>query len=106
MRVIPVDKAVDIIQDGDSILIGGSGGGHAVAESLIVALERRYLDTGVPKDISILHPVGIGDGIDQGVNHLAHRGLLKRIVAGAFVNSPAIACLMKKGSFLISCQSI
>ena len=41
MQVIPVDKAVAIIQDGDSILIGGSGGGHAVAESLIVALERQ-----------------------------------------------------------------
>ncbi|MFC1923212.1 hypothetical protein ACFLY4_07980 [Chloroflexota bacterium] len=84
MQVIPVDKAVAIIQDGDSILIGGSRGWYAVAESLIIDLERRYLDTGVPKDISILHPVGIGDGIDQGVNHLAHRGLLKRIVTASF----------------------
>jgi propionate CoA-transferase len=91
LRVIPVDRAAAIIQDGDSILIGGSGGGHAVAESLIVALERRFLDTGKPENISLLHPVGIGDGIDQGVNHLAHQGLLKRIVTGAFVNSPAIA---------------
>lgn len=98
MRVIPVDKAVAVIQDGDSILIGGSGGGHAVAESLIVALERRFLDTGHPKDISILHPVGIGDGIDQGVNHLAHRGLTKRIVTGAFVNSPVIAEMAKQGA--------
>ena len=98
MRVIPVDKAIAIIQDGDSILIGGSGGGHAVAEGLIVSLERRYLDTGKPENISILHPVGIGDGIDQGVNRLAHRGLLKRIVAGAFVNSPAIAEMAKEGA--------
>jgi len=98
LRVIPVDKAIAIIQDGDSILIGGSGGGHAVAEGLIVSLERRYLDTGKPENISILHPVGIGDGIDQGVNHLAHRGLLKRIVAGAFVNSPAIAEMAKEGA--------
>ncbi len=98
MRILPVDEAIAIIQDGDSILIGGSGGGHAVAESLIVALERRFLDTGRPRDISILHPVGIGDGIDQGVNHLAHRGLLKRIVTGAFVNSPAVAEMAKEGT--------
>lgn len=97
MQIIPVDKAVGIIQDGDSILIGGSGGGHAVAESLITALERRYLETGAPKNISLLHPVGIGDGIDQGVNHLAHRGLLKRIVTGAFVNSPRIAKMAVDG---------
>jgi len=98
LRVVPVDKAVAIIQDGDSILIGGSGGGHAIAESLIVALEHRYLNTGKPKGISLLHPVGIGDGSDQGVNHLAHPGLLKRIVTGAFVNSPAIAEMAKAGS--------
>lgn len=98
MLVIPADKAVAIIQNGDSLLIGGSGGGHAVAESLIVALERRFLDTGEPKQISLLHPVGIGDGIDQGVNHLAHRGLLKRIVTGAFVNSPAIAQMAIEGA--------
>ena len=96
MQVITADKAVAIIQDGDSIIIGGSGGGHAVAENLIVALERRFLNSGKPEDISIIHPVGIGDGIDQGVNHLAHHGLLKRIVTGAFVNSPAIAEMAKE----------
>jgi propionate CoA-transferase len=85
LQVIPVDQAIAIIQDSDTIVIGGSGGGHAVAESLIVALARRYLATGRPNNISILHPVGIGDGIDQGVNHLAHEGLLKRIVTGAWL---------------------
>jgi propionate CoA-transferase len=91
LRVLSVDQAVKIIHDGDTILIGGSGGGHAVAESLIVALERRYLEAQKPKDITLLHPVGIGDGVEQGVNHLAHAGLLKRIITGAFVNSPAVA---------------
>lgn len=98
MRVIPAEQAVAIVQDHDAILIGGSGGGHAVAESLIVALERRYIDTGKPKELTLLHPVGIGDGFDQGVNHLAHEGLLKRIVTGAFVNSPAIAEMAKAGA--------
>lgn len=98
MRIVPVESAVNIIQDGDSIMIGGSGGGHAVAESLIVALEQRYLETGNPENISLLHPVGIGDGVDQGVNHLAHRGLLKRIITGAFVNSPAVAEMAKDGT--------
>ncbi len=96
MRIISADEAVAFVRDGDTILIGGSGGGHAVAESLITALERRFLETSSPRNISLLHPVGIGDGIDQGVNHLAHRGLLKRIVTGAFVNSPAIADLAKE----------
>ena len=42
-----------------------------------------------PKNITLLHPVGVGDNISQGVGHLAHNGLVKRIVTGALVNSPA-----------------
>jgi propionate CoA-transferase len=95
LRIVSAEEVVALVHDGDHILIGGSGGGHAVPESLIVALERRFLDSGQPREISILHPVGLGDGIDQGVNHLAHPGLLKRIVAGAFVNSPRIAELAR-----------
>jgi propionate CoA-transferase len=70
-------------------MIGGSGAGHAVPEALIVALEARYLKEGFPRQITLLHPVGIGDNVSQGVGHLAHTGLVKRIVAGALVNSPA-----------------
>ncbi len=70
-------------------MIGGSGGGHAVPEALIVALEARYLKAGHPQQIRLLHPVGLGDNVSQGVGHLAHPGLVKRIVAGALVNSPA-----------------
>ena len=89
MRVVSFDKAVSYIHDGDTILIGGSGGGHAIPEALIVALEKRYLSEQEPKNITLLHPVGVGDNISQGVGHLAHPGLVKRIVTGALVNSPA-----------------
>lgn len=78
-----------MVHDGDTLLIGGSGGGHAVPEALIVSLEQYFLREGHPQDITLLHPVGIGDGINQGVSRLAHPGLVKRIVTGALVNSPA-----------------
>jgi propionate CoA-transferase len=93
MRVFTVEEAVSYIQDNDLIMIGGSGGGHAVPEALIVALEARYLKEGHPRQISLLHPVGIGDNVSQGVGRLAHPGLVKRIVAGALVNSPAFQIL-------------
>ncbi len=89
MRVVSFDKAVSYIRDGDTIVIGGSGGGHAIPESLIVALEKRYLSEKKPQNITLLHPVGVGDNISQGVGRLAHHGLVKRIVTGALVNSPA-----------------
>ena len=89
MRVVSFDKAVSYIHDGDTVVIGGSGGGHAIPEALIVALEKRYLSEQKPNNITLLHPVGVGDNISQGVGHLAHHGLVKRIVTGALVNSPA-----------------
>lgn len=95
MRLVSADEAVGLVHSGDTILIGGSGGGHAVPDSLILALERRFLRSGHPLGITLFHPVGLGDGKGQGVDHLAHPGLLKRIVTGAFVNSPAIAELAK-----------
>ena len=90
MQIISFEQAANLIHDGDTILIGGSGGGHAVPEALIVAVEKRFLESGSPRQITTLHPVGIGDMDTQGVGRLAHPGLLKRIITGALVNTPAI----------------
>jgi propionate CoA-transferase len=91
LQIVSVDQAVQLVKSGDTILIGGSGGGHAVPEALIVGLEKRFLSEAEPRDITLLHPVGLGDNKSQGVGHLAYTGLLKRIVTGALVNTPAIA---------------
>lgn len=98
MRLVSADEAVSLVRGGDTLLIGGSGGGHAVPDSLIRALERRFLQAREPQGITLFHPVGLGDGKGQGVDHLAHPGLLKRIITGAFVNSPAIAELAIQGA--------
>jgi propionate CoA-transferase len=96
MRVVTADEAVRLVYDGDTVLIGGSGGGHSVPEALIVALERRFLQEGHPRDITSLHPVGIGDEDKQGVSRFAHPGLLKRIVCGSFIDSPMIEGLASR----------
>lgn len=93
MQRVTADEAVKLIRSNDTIVIGGSGGGHAVPEALMAALERRFLDEGLPRNITAVHPVGLGDGATLGANHFAHEGLLKRIVCGTFVNSPKISDL-------------
>jgi propionate CoA-transferase len=89
LKVVTFEKAVSFIHDNDTVMIGGSGGGHAIPEALIVALENRFLAEKNPRNLTLLHPVGVGDNVSQGVGHLAHPGLVKRIVTGALVNSPA-----------------
>ncbi len=91
MRRVTADEAVKVIRSGDTVLVGGSGGGHAVPEALMAALERRFLVAGEPRGITSLHPVGLGDDKTLGAGHFAHEGLLKRIVCSTFVNSPRIS---------------
>ena len=93
MRRITAEQAAAALRDGDTLLVGGSGGGHAVPDALLEALGRRFRETGAPRGITALHPVGLGDGKQRGAGHLAQEGLLKRIVCGTFVNSPEIARL-------------
>lgn len=93
MRQITAAQAAAALRDGDTLLIGGSGGGHAVPDALLEAVGNRFRETGAPRGITALHPVGLGDGKTRGAGHLAQDGLLKRVVSGTFVNSPGIARL-------------
>lgn len=91
MQVISAEEAARLVRDGDTVLVGGSGGGHAVPETLMAALGKRFRDTGRPRQITSLHPVGLGDRATRGAGHFAQDGMLKRIVCGTFVDSPPIS---------------
>ncbi len=96
MRIVTADVAAGLVRDGDTILIGGSGFGHAVPDSLLEAVERRFLQSGQPRQLTSIHPVGLGDKGKRGAGHFAHKGLLKRIVCGVFADSPPIAEMAKQ----------
>ncbi|CAJ0999275.1 Acetate CoA-transferase YdiF [Sodalis praecaptivus] len=93
MRIVSADDAVSLLRDGDTVMIGGTGGGHAVPEALLEALERRFQQQDSPRQLTALHPVGLGDRGKRGASRLAHSGLLKRVVCGTLVDSPALAQL-------------
>ncbi len=91
MRVISAEDAAGLVRDGDTVVIGGSGGGHAVPEKIMAALGQRFRDTGHPRQITSLHPVGLGDRATRGAGHFAQKGMLKRIVCGTYVDSPPVS---------------
>jgi propionate CoA-transferase len=90
IRVITADEAARLVADNDTILIGGSGAGHSVPDTLIGAVARRFKAEGAPRHITTVHPVGLGDRAGRGIGHLAHSGLLKRVVCGTLVDSPPV----------------
>lgn len=96
MKVVTADVAVGLVRDGDTIVTGGSGGGHAVPEALLAALEKRFLETGSPRQLTSVHPVGLGDRGKLGAAHFAHKDLLKRVVTGTLVDSPPLADMVAR----------
>jgi propionate CoA-transferase len=89
-RIVTADEAAKVVDSGDAILIGGSGAGHAVPDTLIAAIGRRFLAEGAPRKLTTVHPVGLGDRANRGIAHLAHPGCLKRVVCGTLVDSPPV----------------
>ncbi len=80
-KMVTAGEAVEIIKNGDVIGLGGFVG-SGYAEEVAIALKDRFLETSNPKDLTLYFAAGQGDGKERGTNHLAHEGMLKRVIGG------------------------
>lgn len=80
-KIVSLSAAMQVVRSGDTLAIDGFVGG-CIPEELIIGLEKRFLETGEPRDLTLIYASGIGDGKEKGTNRLAHEGLLKRVIAG------------------------
>jgi len=83
-------QAAQLIQDGDTVGLMGGGGGLMEATCLFEAVQERFLSTQKPRQLTVMHALGIGDKKTKGMNCFAHEGLVKRVIGGHWVWSPAM----------------
>lgn len=95
-KVVTAAQAAALVKDGDCITTSGFVG-IGVPDELLVAIEERFVDTGHPRDLSLVFAAGQGDGKDRGLNRLGHEGLLKRVVGGHWGLIPKVAKLATMG---------
>ena len=91
-KIVSADEAVALIRDGDSVSCSGFVG-IGTPEELIAALERRFVETQNPRDLTLVFAAAPGDGKELGLNRLARPGLIKRAIGGHWALVPKLAKL-------------
>jgi propionate CoA-transferase len=97
VRLVSASEAVRAVPGGATVIIGGSGAGHALPQLFIDTLAQVFSDEGAPRDLTTVRVVGIGDFADRGFSQLALPGLMKRTIGSNIGNEPRLGALVEAG---------
>lgn len=92
VKFMTAEEGVKLVKDEDTIATGGFVG-SCFADCLASTLEKRFLDTGNPRNLTLVYAAGQGDSKDKGVNHFAYEGLVKRVIGGHWNLAPKMGRL-------------
>lgn len=95
-KVISADAAAALIKDGATV-----GAAACVMsgwpEELSIAMEKRFMSSGHPAKMTLVHAAGIGNSKDKGPQHFAHQGMIAKWIGGHCGLSPDFAKMVLSG---------
>ena len=92
VNIISAEEAAMMVDDGVTIATGGFVS-CACPEALSKALEKRFLETGHPRDLTLFFAAGQGHREGTGGDHYGHEGLVKRVIGGHWDRAPKLGDL-------------
>lgn len=95
------DEAAAMIKDGTTISTIGMTLVSA-SETILKAIEKRFLETGSPNSLTLVHSCGQSD-CDRGIQHFAHDKMLARIIGGHWGLQPRMMELIANNKILAYC---
>ena len=98
-KVISADEAIALIGEGDVVTTTGFVQ-SCIPEALHAALEKRYVETGAPRNLTLIMCAGAGDSKGLGTGRLHHEGLLNRVIAANFGRMPKVAAAAQANKIL------
>ena len=98
MKLISYAEAAALVQDGWTLSTSGfTGSGHP--EGVSTTIEKRFLDTGHPRDLTLLYAAGQGDRAIRGTGRYGHEGMVRRIIGGHWGAAPRLGALAVANKF-------
>lgn len=85
-KICDVATAVEAISDSQTVASTGVLG-WCTPDAILAAIGERYDATGNPRDLTFFFTCATGDAMGiPGMDHVAKKGLLRRIVSGTYIN--------------------
>lgn len=89
-KIVSADEAIALIRNDDVVTTTGFVQ-SCIPEALHAALEKRFVETGAPGNLTLIMTAGAGDSKGLGTGRLHHEGLLGRVIAANFGRMPKVA---------------
>lgn len=99
VKILTARQAAGLVPNGANFATGGFIGA-SFPEEIADALEKRFLETGAPKNLTLFFCAAQGDTKDKGLNHFAHEGMVRRAIGAHWGLAPKLGKMAAENKIL------